>query len=190
MKLFINKDIMNASELEKWCFGIDSVSFSDVHDYLDYIAENYPDDPNLDVEIHSCGGDTVEGYAIYDALRTCGKTISCTVVGTAASMATVILLAAPKERRYAYEHAQLLIHSPYYPGAHGELTIDKLDALKGALESERAKMVSLYVERTGTEQAAIEEQMNNGGWFDANRAIELGFVTSIIPATSAKAVPR
>lgn len=189
MKLFINKEIANVSDMQRWVFGIDSVSFSDIKSTLDYIKEWYPTDNNIDVEIHSCGGDTTEGYAIYDALRTCGKELSCTVVGVAASMATVILLAAPKERRYAYEHAQMLIHSPYFPAnsSREELTIDTLDALKGKLEEERGKMLKLYAERTGTDEATLSAQMSDGGWFDANKAIELGFIASIIPPTSASA---
>lgn len=165
----------------------DDQSFSDIKAYLDYYAEYSPEDHRIDVEIHSCGGDCTEGYAIYDALRTSGKELSCTVVGVAASMATVILLAAPKEKRFAYEHAQLLIHSPYIPeGGAGELTIDKAEATLNMLKSEKQKMLSLYVERTEGDAVAIEEQMNKGTWFDAQKAQELGFIAGVVPTTSAE----
>lgn len=187
MKLYINKTIGNPSAAERWFFANDDQSFSDVRSYLDYMSEFFPEDNRIDVEIHSCGGDCTEGYAIYDALRTSGKELSCTVVGVAASMATVILLAAPKERRFAYEHAQLLIHAPYIPeGRADELTIDKAEAVVQMLKSEKQKMLNLYVERTGGDAATIEAQMNAGTWFGAQKAVELGFIAGVVPATSAK----
>lgn len=186
MKLYINKTIGNPSNMERWMFGCDDQSFSDIKGYLDYMLEFHPEDNRIDVEIHSCGGDCTEGYAIYDALRTSGKELTCTVVGVAASMATVILLAAPKEKRFAYEHARLLIHSPYIPeGDAGELTIDKAEAVVSMLKSEKQKMLSLYVDRTEGDATAIEEQMNAGTWFGAQKAMELGFIAGVVPATSA-----
>lgn len=188
MKLFINKNIGNPSDLDRWYFGNDDISFSTIHDYMQWAKEWGVEDPNIDVEIHSCGGDTVEGYAIYDALRTSGKNITCTVVGTAASMATVILLAAPADKRFAYEHARLLIHHPYYAAiSDTEITTAKLEAMKRQLEAESAKMLALYVERTGMDEETIKAQMDNGGWFDASRAKELGLISGIVPATSAAA---
>lgn len=188
MKLYINKTIGNPSDMERWMFGCDDQSFSDIKGYLDFMSEMYPEDNRIDVEIHSCGGDCTEGYAIYDALRTSGKELSCTVVGVAASMATVILLAAPKERRFAYEHAQLLIHSPYIPeGGTDGLTIEKAEAVVQMLKSEKQKMLNLYVERTEGDATAIEAQMNAGNWFGASRAVELGFIAGVVPATSAEA---
>ena len=186
MKLYINKTIGNPSNMERWMFGCDDQSFSDIKGYLDFMSEFHPEDNRIDVEIHSCGGDCTEGYAIYDALRTSGKELTCTVVGVAASMATVILLAAPKEKRFAYEHARLLIHSPYIPeGGVGELTIDKAEATLQMLKSEKQKMLNLYVNRTEGDATAIEEQMNSGGWFGAQKAMELGFIAGVVPATSA-----
>lgn len=186
-KLFINKDIVADKDknLNWWLTGDGGMSFSDIQCFMDWMD---PTDNSIDVEIHSCGGDCVEGYAIYDALRASGKEISCKVVGKCASMATVVLLAAPLERRTMYEHAQMLIHSPYYPdGIGGALTSEKLQSLAAELTKEKDKMVNLYVERTGQTAEALEAQMATDAWFDVNKAIELGFISSVVPAISAKA---
>lgn len=144
-KLYINKDIAaDADKMKYWLTGDDCVSFSDIQGYIDWMPG---DDNHIDIELHSCGGDCTEAYAIYDALRASGKEISCKVVGKAASMATVILLAAPIEKRSAYQHAEFLIHSPYYPSSAkvGELTLAKLDELKADLQTEKEKMLNVYV---------------------------------------------
>lgn len=185
MKLFINKDIARDSEKSRyWLSGEDALSFSDISMFLDWMD---PNDNRIDVELHSCGGSCVEGYAIYDALRTSGKEISCKVVGQCASMATVILLAAPKERRTIYKHAEMLIHSPRYSADEmtGEFTSERLADMAVDLAAEHDKMLSLYVERTGTSREVLEAQMEQGDWFDAEKAVELGFVTAIVPETTA-----
>ena len=185
-KLFINKDIASdADKMRYWLTGEDSISFSDIQYFMDWIPA---DDNRIDVEIHSCGGDCTEGYAIYDALRASGKEISCKVVGTCASMATVILLAAPAERRTAYEHASLCIHNPYADGAllKGKVTPERLESIAADLRAEKEKMLSLYVERTGQAREVLEAQMESDSWFTPGKAIELGFISSIVPAISAK----
>lgn len=185
-KLFINKDIAaDSDKMKYWLSGEDSISFSDIQYFMDWIPA---DDNRIDVEIHSCGGDCTEGYAIYDALRASGKEISCKVVGTCASMATVILLAAPAERRTAYEHASLCIHNPYADGAllKGKVTPERLESIASDLRAEKEKMLSLYVERTGQAREVLEAQMESDSWFTPEKAIELGFISSIVPAISAK----
>lgn len=185
-KLFINKEIApDADKAKFWLTGEDSISFTDIQYFMDWIPS---DDNRIDVEIHSCGGDCTEGYAIYDALRASGKEISCKVVGTCASMATVILLAAPAERRTAYEHASLCIHNPYADGAllKGKVTPERLESIASDLRAEKEKMLSLYVERTGQPREVLEAQMESDSWFTPGKAIELGFISSIVPAISAK----
>ena len=143
-KLFINKNIApDADKAKYWLTGEDSISFTDIQCFMDWMSN---DDNRIDVEIHSCGGDCTEGYAIYDALRASGKEISCKVVGTCASMATVILLAAPLERRTAYQHSSLCIHNPYGDGAvlQGKITPERLESIASDLRAEKEKMLALY----------------------------------------------
>lgn len=181
-KLFINKDIAaDADKLGYWLSGDDCVSYNDVQSFLDY----YNEDNRIDVELHSCGGSCIEGYAIYDALRASGKEISCTVVGTCASMATVILLAAPKERRAMYPNARLLIHNPHFASFEGMATIESLGNALNSLQNEKERMMAIYTERTGMTREVLEAQMATDDWFGSDKAIELGFVSYVIPAASA-----
>lgn len=188
-KLFINKDIVaDSDKMENWYLtGVDGMSFSDVQDFIAWIPI---DDPRIDIELHSCGGDVAEGYAIYDALRATGKEISATVVGRCASMATVILLAAPLERRKMYPHAKILIHSPYCPGIEGSVDIQALESLKSGLETEREKMLSLYVERCGVDRSLLEAQMAKETWFGGEVAKQLGFVSEVIMPKSARILTK
>lgn len=187
-KLYINKDIVaDKDKMINWYLtGDEGMSFSDVQSFIDWMD---PNDNRIDIELHSCGGRCDEGYAMYDALRATGKEISCKVVGKCASMATIILLAAPIERRSAYEHAKFLIHSPYYPEgiALGDMTPETLRQAAESLEEEKERMLAVYVERTGKDRAALEVQMATNDWFDGEKAVELGFISQVIAPASAAA---
>lgn len=182
LKIIINNQIVPESEKTAFIMSGEGwpTSFTDVQALLDF----YPEEQEVMLELHSCGGDTTEGWAIYDALRASGRTIHAKVVGECASMATVLFLAAPKERRSIAKHGKMLIHSPYFPDA-GVVSRKNIGTLQATLEEEHKKMLDVYEERTETNREELESQMNDGGWFDAERAVELGFAGFIAPELSA-----
>lgn len=185
-KLFINKEIVADADKEMlWFFtGAEGVSFPDIKSFVASIPE---DDDKIELEFHSCGGDCSEGWAMYDELRASGKEIHACNVGTCASMATVLFLAAKKENRTAREHSQFLIHNAYIPYYSGEMTIEKSKEINKALKAEREKLLDVYEERTGADRKELEKQMDKGDFFGAERAVELGFCNSIEAPLSASA---
>ena len=167
-----------------WFCGIDGVSFSSVDEFIQSIAA---EDDTIDLRIHCPGGDVTEGWAIVDKLRATGKTITATIEGQCASMATIILCAASVRR--AAPHASLLIHDPYIPEytLAGAYHAEDLERIAADLKVEREKMLSFYVERTGADRDVIDAQMNAGTYFGPDKALELGFIHEITPPKSAAA---
>lgn len=179
---------------QDWC-GTDGVCFKDIHEFLDSMKD---DDADVDLRLHCPGGDCIEGWAIYDALRTSGKNITATIDGECSSMATIVLLAAPKERRFGNKNARLCIHNPavayldLWPG--DRLTADELEQLKSKLTAqqmslveEQNKILDLYVERTGSDRSVLQALMNEDKYVDMDKAIELGFISSTVePNTASK----
>lgn len=177
--------------------GLDGVTYNDVRTALDAMPD---DDDTIDIRLHCDGGNVVEGWSIYDALRQAGgKTISATIEGKCSSIATIILLAAPKERRFAYRNASLCIHNPalaQYPDdmfCCGRLTSeelrnqsDQLKALASHLDNETAKILNLYVERTGADLKALKKLMEQDVYISMEQALELGFIGSILPEITDK----
>lgn len=170
------------AEMMRWC-GSDGVCFKDIDEFLASIAS---DDDTIDLRLHCEGGSVTEGWAIVDKLRASGKKITATVEGVCASMATVVLLAASE--RKAYPHASLLIHEPYIP----EYTLadayraEDLQKMADSLNAETQKMLDFYVERTGADRAELETLMKEDKFVDMERAKELGFISEILPAMSAR----
>jgi ATP-dependent Clp protease protease subunit len=72
------------------------------------------EDPEREISlyIHSPGGIISAGLAIYDTMQLIRAPISTIAVGMAASMATVLLTAGTKGRRFALPHATIHLHQP------------------------------------------------------------------------------
>lgn len=196
-KLKIYNQIVDEEEkvfLQDWV-GTDGICYKDIPDFLDSMEEG---DNEIDIRLHCPGGDCIEGWAIYDALRNSGKTISATIEGECSSMATIILLAAPKERRFGFENARMCIHNPAVAWLDlcsiERLTADELGNMKAKLTAqqqslieEQNKILNLYVERTGADKETLQALMNEDKYVDMARATELGFISSTLaPNTDSK----
>lgn len=166
--------------------GVEGVSFQDIDEFISSIPEN---DNLIDMRLHCAGGDVIEGWAMVDKLRATGKEIHATIEGQCASMATVLLCAAPKENRRAYPHAQILIHDPYIP----EYTLadayraEDLEKIAADLRANTEKILDFYVERTGANREELAALMKDDKWIDTAEAQRLGFISEIIPPASAYA---
>lgn len=174
-------------ELQFW--GLDGVSFKSIDEAIASIPAN---DDTIDLRINCDGGDCLTGWAIIDKLRATGKKITATIEGHAASMASLILLAASE--RKGYKHAQLLIHKPYFPAytladAYRE---EDLRKLAQQLEDETKRALDFMVERTGADRATLEALMDEDKFIGMEQAKELGFISEIIEPASAtvKGWPR
>lgn len=172
-------------QVNRWCMGTDGVCFKDIDEFVGTMDA---EDNEIDIRIHCVGGLVSEGWAIYDKLRASGKEISCTVEGMCASMATVILLAAPKERRKALQHARLCVHNPYVCGwCLGEtLTADDLEASAKNLRADQDRILDLYVERCGCEREQMQALMDEDKYIGTDEAKDLGLISEVIAPASAK----
>lgn len=166
---------------------VEGTSFVDIDSFCNAIPEG---DNQIDIRLHCDGGSVTEGWAIYDRLRATGKEITATAEGNCASMATIILMAAPKERRRAYENAHICVHNPWMcPWALGDaVTADDLQKYANDLRSEQDRMVDLYVERCGCSREEIQALMDEDKYIDAERALSLGIVGEIAMPMSAKKI--
>lgn len=185
LKIYNDIQTENEKNICKFWGDAEGVCFKDVDEF----CESIPDEDNaIDVRLHCDGGSVVEGWGIYDRLRATGKEITCTVEGNAASMATVIMMAAPKERRRAYKSALICVHNPWVPGyALGDtLTATELEKAATDLKEMQEKMLNLYVERCECDREEIQALMDEDKYIGVERAKELGLIGEIIAPASAK----
>jgi ATP-dependent Clp endopeptidase proteolytic subunit ClpP len=142
-------------------------------------------DDDLSVRINSPGGYVMEGMAIFNAFaraKQAGRKITVWIDGLAASMAS--LLAMIGDEICMADNALMMIHNPWdcACGDANELRrqADKLDRL-------RDQMVGIYAAQTAISAEDLIVMLNAETWFTAAEALEQGFITSIVEATSAAA---
>lgn len=69
-------------------------------------------DKDIHLYINSPGGSVSAGMAIYDTMQYIKPDVSTICVGLAASMASILLMAGAKGKRYALPHSEVMIHQP------------------------------------------------------------------------------
>jgi len=136
----------------------------------------------IHLSIHSPGGDVLDGWAIYNSLKNSKARITARVEGLAASMASVILMAADEVE--IPENAYVMIHNPwgFAVGDAEEMreTADLLDKLGNGL-------VSAYTSRTGNDEKAIRAWMDAETWMDGKEAVERGFADKLLDGVAMSA---
>ena len=193
LKLYSEIQTEEQKNEARWWGEVEGTSFNDVAAFCEALPD---DDPVIELHLHSNGGSVSEGWSIYDRLRATGKEIHAIIEGKAASMATVILMAAPKENRRSYENAEILIHNPYILTG-GAFTADELARLEREMRKDQDKILDLYVDRCSDaeddeeKRQALREElqkvMDEDVYITPARAMELGIVSEIIKPASAKA---
>lgn len=137
---------------------------------------------NVVLRINSPGGDVFEARAMMTAIQEHKATFTAKIDGLAASAATALSLACDSVE--IAEGGFYMIHQAW-TFAMGNA--DDMNATARLLEKIDTVLVEGYVEKTGKAEAEIRQLMKAETWFDANEAIEAGFVDKMIEASGGKA---
>lgn len=139
----------------------------------------------IKLRVNSRGGDVFDGFAIYNLLVDHPARVEADVDALAASMASVILMAA-EEIRVA-QGAMIMIHNPI------ALAFGEADDLRGTaelLDKVRDQIADAYVSRTGLGKDRIHEMMDAETWLTPEEAKANGFADVVKPAQAGPAKAR
>ena len=130
--------------------------------------------------INSPGGSLVSGLALYDVIRYVNADVSTIVIGTAASMASLILSAGTKGKRIALPHARVMIHQP-----EGQIASSAADIERETVEILRIKdeIIQIYSERTGQPIPRISKDMERDFFMSAQEAKNYSLVDAVVMQT-------
>ena len=137
------------------------------------------EDPKKDVNVYinSPGGSVTAGMAIYDTMQFLRCDVVTYCLGQAASMATVLLAAGTKGKRYALPNSRVMIHQPT-GGASGQ-TSDISIAAKEIIRW-RKVLNEILGKHTGKSVEQIEHDSDRDYFMTAPEAKEYGIVDSVI----------
>lgn len=131
----------------------------------------------IKLRVHCYGGSVIEGNMIYNAIKNSTTPVDIYVDGIAASMASVLLVAARKV--YMSENAFLMVHAPS-GGVDGRGTADEHSKTARALKEMEKLFVKALVSRTGKAETEIKKWMVGDNWFSADQALSEKLIDGIV----------
>lgn len=129
----------------------------------------------INLRIHSPGGDVFAGMAIYNTLKAHPARVDVYIDGLAASMASVIAMAGDKV--YMPTNAMMMIHKPW--GAQGG-DADDMRRYADLLDKVEGTLVQAYVSKTGKSAEEIHALLKDETWMDGSEAVAAGFADQLI----------
>lgn len=136
----------------------------------------------VDVHMNTCGGEVFEGIAIYNALRH-RDDVAITIDGLAASIGSVIAMAASPNKLFIEPTARMMIHDGY-AAATGNAA--ELAAMVDQLNSASDTIAEIYAARTGTASTVWRDKMKKETWYTGAQAVDAGLADGLVGATSAQ----
>ena len=136
------------------------------------------DDPKKDIQlyINSGGGSVTAGLAILDTMNFIKPDVSTVCVGFAASMASVLLSAGAKGKRYALPNSEVMIHQPW-GGAQGQASDIEITA-RHILDT-RDRLNKILADNTGQDLKKIEKDVDRDFFMTAQEAKKYGTVDQV-----------
>ncbi len=137
------------------------------------------EDPKKDIHlyINSPGGVVTGGMAIYDTIRFLQCDVVTYCIGQAASMATVLLAAGTKGKRFALPHSRVMIHQP--SGGAGGQASDIAIAAKEILRW-RQTLNQVIARHTGKTIEQLEKDTDRDYFLSAQEAKDYGLVDHVV----------
>lgn len=132
---------------------------------------------DISLYINSPGGEIAAGLAIYDTMQLIQAPVSTIAVGMTASMATILLTAGSKGRRYALPHATIHLHQPL-GGVQGQ-AVDIEIAAKEILRM-RDLLNVILLKHTGLTQEQIDRLTDRDYYMTAQQAAEYSIVDKVL----------
>lgn len=130
---------------------------------------------DITVWINSPGGDVFAAAQIYNMLMDYKGNVTVKIDGLAASAASVIAMAGTQVLMSPV--AMMMIHNPMTVAIGDSEEMKKAVAM---LDEVKESIMNAYEIKTGLSRSKISHLMDAESWFNAKKAVELGFADKIL----------
>ena len=130
---------------------------------------------DISVWINSPGGDVFAAAQIYNMLMDYPHNVTVKIDGLAASAASVIAMAGTEVQMSPV--AMMMIHNPMTVAIGDTAEMQKAIAM---LSEVKESIMNAYEIKTGLNRTKISHLMDAESWFNAKKAVELGFADKIL----------
>ena len=137
--------------------------------------ELYAGEGDITVWLNSPGGDVFAAAQIYNMLRDYKGNVTIKIDGLAASAASVIAMAG--NTVLVSPVAMMMIHNPATLAVGNAKDMERAIAM---LNEVKESILNAYEGKTGLSRARLSHMMDDETWFNAKKAVELGFADKIL----------
>jgi ATP-dependent Clp protease protease subunit len=144
-------------------------------------------DPTKDIYLYvnTPGGSVSAGLAIVDTMNFIKADVQTIVMGTAASMGTIIASSGTKGKRFMLPNAEYLIHQPMGGTGGGTQQTDMAIAAEHLLKT-RNKLEKILADNSGKTVKQIHKDAERDYWMSAEETLAYGFIDQIMYNTKTK----
>lgn len=144
-------------------------------------------DPTKDIYLYvnTPGGSVSAGLAIVDTMNFIKADVQTIVMGTAASMGTIIASSGTKGKRFMLPNAEYMIHQPMGGTGGGTQQTDMAIAAEHLLKT-RNKLEKILAENSGKTVKQIHKDAERDYWMSAEETLAYGFIDQIMDNTKTK----
>lgn len=139
--------------------------------------ENQDPDKDIKVYINSPGGSVTAGMAVYDTMRYIKPDVSTICIGIAASMASVLLAAGAKGKRFCLPNSEVMIHQ-IMGGTEGQASDIKIHAER--IIKMKDRLNKILAEHTNQPIEKIEKDADRDYFMTADEAVAYGVADKVI----------
>ena len=132
----------------------------------------------IDVFVNSTGGEVISGFLMYDIIQSAKVPIRMYCLGTAYSMAAV-LVACGNHGRYILPHGEMMIHEPLLGNRVGGST-SSIRSISDSLMETKYKLIRVLAKHTGKTEEEVEKATGFDNYMTPEECVEFGLCDKII----------
>jgi ATP-dependent Clp protease protease subunit len=127
--------------------------------------------------INSPGGLVTSGLGIYDTMQYIKPEVSTLCIGQAASMASFLLAAGEKGKRFSLPNSRVMVHQPS-AGFTGQATDIEIHAKE--VLSLKKRLNEIYSKHTGKSVEEIKAALERDNFMTAENAKSFGLIDKVV----------
>ena len=131
--------------------------------------------------INSPGGLVTSGLGIYDTMQYIKPEVSTLCIGQAASMASFLLAAGEKGKRFSLPNSRVMVHQPS-AGFTGQATDIEIHA--NEVLSLKKRLNEIYSKQTGKSVEEIKLALERDNFMTAENAKSFGLIDKVVDKRS------
>nr|QUV77287.1 clp protease proteolytic subunit [Dolichandrone spathacea] len=136
--------------------------------------------------INSFGGAVLPGIAVYDTMQWVPPDVTTICMGTAASMASFVLLGGTITKRLAFPNARVMIHQP--ANIYAKSKKKKKKKLKTVFYFSDASeifkirnyLTSVYIQRTGKSYQIVSRDLERDYFLSPTESVKYGIIDEVV----------